>query len=53
MLKKFAKFILGLAIFSLIGGCAVGSDYVKPTPQQVNLPAEWHAKLPHKEVICN
>jgi len=47
MLKKFAKFILGLAIFSLIGGCAVGSDYVKPTPQQVNLPAEWHAKLPH------
>jgi outer membrane protein TolC len=46
-LKIFSRYILSLAILIYIGGCAVGSDYVKPTPQQVNLPTEWHAKSPH------
>lgn len=46
-MKTFSRYILSLAILIYISGCAVGSDYVKPTPQQVNLPDKWHATLPH------
>lgn len=31
----------------MLSACAVGLDYKKPTDAEVNIPATWHATLPH------